>query len=101
MITGGMPAEAAARQKIDADLIRAGWAVQNRGEINLLAARGVAKERLYLSVAEDYTTMSGPRDADVEPILSGLSPAGKEFGSHVSNIGDYDNLRLQTLKFGD
>ena len=42
MITGGVPAEAAARQKIDADLIRAGWAVQNRGEINLAASRGVA-----------------------------------------------------------
>lgn len=42
MITGGVPAEAAARQKIDADLIRAGWAVQDRGEINLSAARGVA-----------------------------------------------------------
>lgn len=42
MATGGLPAEAQARQRIDADLALAGWAVQNRTEMNLFAAQGVA-----------------------------------------------------------
>ena len=42
MTPGGLPAEAQARQRIDADLVQAGWAVQDRDAINLSAAQGVA-----------------------------------------------------------
>lgn len=42
MNSGGLPAEAQARQKIDADLRLAGWIIQDRAEINLLAGPGVA-----------------------------------------------------------
>lgn len=42
MITGGLPAEAQARIKIDADLRLAGWVIQDRAEMNLSAASGIA-----------------------------------------------------------
>jgi hypothetical protein len=37
-----MNKEAKARQKIDTLLVSAGWAIQNRDQLNLSAARGVA-----------------------------------------------------------
>ena len=42
MMSAGVPAEALARHKIDADLALAGWVVQDRSETNLAAATGVA-----------------------------------------------------------
>jgi type I restriction enzyme R subunit len=42
MNSGGLPAEAHARQKIDADLRLAGWVIQDRAEMNLSAGPGVA-----------------------------------------------------------
>lgn len=42
MELGGLPAEAKARRKIDADLAMAGWIVQARSEMNLAAGLGVA-----------------------------------------------------------
>lgn len=42
MNSGGLPAEAQARQKIDADLRLAGWVIQDRAEMNLSAGPGVA-----------------------------------------------------------
>ena len=42
MITGGLPAEAQARLKIDADLRKAGWVLQDRSNLNLSAGAGVA-----------------------------------------------------------
>ena len=42
MTSGGLPAEAQARLKIDADLRQAGWLVQDRSEMNLTAGPGVA-----------------------------------------------------------
>jgi type I restriction enzyme R subunit len=42
MDIGGLPAEAHARQKIDADLRLAGWIIQDRAEMNLSAGPGVA-----------------------------------------------------------
>lgn len=42
MTIGGLPAEAQARVKIDADLKLAGWIVQDRSEMNLSAGAGVA-----------------------------------------------------------
>jgi type I restriction enzyme R subunit len=42
MNSGGLPAEAQARLKIDADLRSAGWIIQDRSEMNLAAGSGVA-----------------------------------------------------------
>jgi type I restriction enzyme R subunit len=42
MATGGIPAEAQARLKIDADLRLAGWIIQDRAEMNLSAGLGIA-----------------------------------------------------------
>ncbi len=42
MTIRGLPAEAQARERIDADLNLAGWIVQNREELNLSAGLGVA-----------------------------------------------------------
>ncbi len=42
MNSGGLPAEAQARLKIDDDLRLAGWVIQDREEINLSAGPGVA-----------------------------------------------------------
>jgi type I restriction enzyme R subunit len=40
--SGGLPAEAQARVKIDADLKLAGWIIQDRAEMNLSAGVGIA-----------------------------------------------------------
>ena len=48
MSSGGIPAEARARQVIDQQLIRAGWVVQDRDETNLYAARGVAIREVHM-----------------------------------------------------
>ncbi len=42
MSLGGLPAEAQARLKIDADLRLAGWIIQDRAEMNLSAGVGIA-----------------------------------------------------------
>ena len=42
MMTSGVPAEAQARLKIDADLRLAGWVIQDRSEMDLSAGTGVA-----------------------------------------------------------
>ncbi len=42
MNSGGLPAEAQARLKIDADLRLAGWIIQDRAEMNLSAGLGIA-----------------------------------------------------------
>jgi type I restriction enzyme R subunit len=42
MAIGGLPAEAQARLQIDAALIEAGWAIQDRNEMNLSQAPGIA-----------------------------------------------------------
>lgn len=42
MNSGGLPAEAQARQRIDSDLNLAGWIIQDRAEMNLSAGPGVA-----------------------------------------------------------
>jgi len=49
MSNGGEPAEQAARRVIDANLILAGWAVQDRSETNLDASRGVAIREVYMA----------------------------------------------------
>ena len=49
MSKGAEPAEQAARRVIDANLILAGWAVQDRSETNLDASRGVAIREVYMA----------------------------------------------------
>ena len=46
--------EQLARDKIDADLIRCGWLIQDKSKINLNAAPGVA--------VREYQTNVGPAD---------------------------------------
>ena len=46
--------EQLARDKIDADLIRCGWVIQNKNQINLKAAIGIA--------IREYQTNVGPAD---------------------------------------
>jgi len=46
--------EVKARQRIDKDLIQAGWIIQNRNQINLSAGLGIA--------VREYQTDSGPAD---------------------------------------
>ncbi len=41
--------EARARERIDADLVAAGWKVQDRDEINLTAGRGIAIRELKMA----------------------------------------------------
>jgi type I restriction enzyme R subunit len=48
MSSGGIPAEARARQIIDVQLQRAGWVVQDRSEIDLYAAKGVAIREVHM-----------------------------------------------------
>jgi hypothetical protein len=43
--------EQRARQQIDAALAAAGWAVQNRDEVNLAASRGVAIREFVMVLA--------------------------------------------------
>jgi type I site-specific restriction endonuclease len=47
--SGGLGPEAKARQKIDAALELAGWALQDRDQINLAAGRGVAIREFKLT----------------------------------------------------
>ena len=46
--------EQRAREKIDAQLVEAGWALQNRDEVNLTAARGVAVREFKLAPGHGF-----------------------------------------------
>ena len=46
--------EVEARQRIDKDLIQAGWIIQNKNQLNLYAGLGIA--------VREYPTDSGPAD---------------------------------------
>jgi type I restriction enzyme, R subunit len=46
--------EEAARLEIDANLAAAGWVVQNRGEVNLSTARGVAIREFKMAEGHDH-----------------------------------------------
>jgi hypothetical protein len=54
-----MSPEAAAREKIDALLVGAGWAVQDYRAFNPAAARGIALRR-FRSIPAAATTCSSP-----------------------------------------
>ena len=46
--------EVKARQRIDEDLVQAGWIIQNKNQLNLSAGLGIA--------VREYPTDSGPAD---------------------------------------
>ena len=46
--------EQEARQRIDAALVEAGWIVQNRGEMNLAAGRGVAVREFKMAPGHGF-----------------------------------------------
>ncbi|MCM2270173.1 MAG: restriction endonuclease subunit R, partial [Thermoanaerobaculia bacterium] len=46
--------EAAAREQIDAQLVDAGWVIQDRDEVNLAAGRGVAIRELKMAAGHGF-----------------------------------------------
>lgn len=70
-----------ARQRIDAELVEAGWLVQSRDEVNLSAGRGVAVSEFRLAAATgSWTTCSSwtaRRSASSGPRVEGLRHSGR------------------------
>ena len=75
-----MTPEEKARQQIDAILSRCGWIVQDKSQMNLHAAKGVALRELSFKTGEpDYTLfVDGKALATVEAKPEGHSLTGVE-----------------------
>src|SRR3954466_12412879 len=84
-----MTPEEKARQKIDAMLTASGWAVQEKGQINLSASRGVAICELSFKTGEpDYTLfVDGKAIGTVEAKAEGATLTGVEEQSAKYVVG--------------
>jgi len=86
--------EVKARQRIDEDLIRAGWLIQNKNRINLSAGLGIA--------IREYQTDSGPADyilfVDKKPVgvIEAKRPEeGVRLTSHEDQTSKYAESHLK------
>ena len=76
--------EARARENIDAQLVEAGWAVQNHKDLDLSAGRGVAVREFPLAHgAADYLLYVNRRAVGVVEAINGV---GNEFGAEFIGI---------------
>ena len=97
-------AEQSARDKIDAELIKCGWLIQNRSTLNLNAALGIA--------IREYPTNVGPADyvlfVDKKPIAiieAKRLEEGERLSIHENQTADYATAQLKyvenhTIQFG-
>ncbi|MGB4916253.1 MAG: DEAD/DEAH box helicase family protein [Propionicimonas sp.] len=96
-----MPAEARARSLIDAQLVAAGWAVQDRRDLNLFAAEGVAVREAVMATGHgraDYLLYVDRRAVGVieaKPVGTPLS--GVEWQSAMYATGLPADVRLKAL----
>jgi len=86
--------EGKARQRIDKDLIQAGWIIQNKNQINLSAGLGIA--------VREYQTDSGPADyilfVDKKPVgvIEAKRPEeGVRLTSHEDQTSKYAESHLK------
>jgi type I restriction enzyme, R subunit len=89
-----MKPEEFARQKIDAMLTQAGWAVQDRQRLNLYASRGVAiREFSVITGAADYLLfIDGDAVGIIEAKKEGETLTGVEEQSFKYRTAVPDNL---------
>ena len=96
MTPGRTGPEQIARQKIDAALVEAGWVVQNRDEMNLAAAQGVAVREFALAAGHgfaDYLLFVDERPVGVlEAKAEGHPPSGVEIQAQRYTEGLPSNL---------
>src|SRR5690606_22592280 len=95
--------EAIAREKIDKLLEAAGWAVQDRGQMNLWASRGVAVREVQLGKdAADYMLFVDQQAVGVvEAKPEGMTLTGVELQSakYSSGVPDFFNTPVRPLPF--
>jgi len=88
-----MTPEEEARQKIDALLAAAGWAVQDKKDYNPNAATGVAIREFPLTTGEaDYLLMAGRMPLGVieaKPSGTTLSGVAEQSGKYLVGLPDY------------
>lgn len=83
--------EQQARERIDAQLIAAGWAVQSRDAVNLHAARGVAVREFHLlpghGIADYLLFVDGRAVGVIEAKKEGETLAGVEIQTEQYSVG--------------
>jgi len=83
--------EARARLKIDELLAAAGWAVQDRNELNLSASPGVAVREAFFSGEPDYTLFAGGKAVGVveaKPEGHSLVGVSEQTAKYVTGLPD-------------
>lgn len=89
--------EALAREKIDESLVRAGWILQDRSEMNLAAGRGVAVREFKMEAGHgfaDYLLFVdeqavGALEAKKEGhTLTGVEPQGSKYSDGLPKLLD-------------
>ncbi|MBN8524999.1 MAG: DEAD/DEAH box helicase family protein [Planctomycetes bacterium] len=83
--------EQQARERIDAQLVAAGWAVQSRDEVNLHAAKGVAVREFHLlpghGIADYLLFVNGKAVGVIEAKKEGETLAGVEIQTEQYSVG--------------
>ena len=94
-----MKPEELARQKIDAMLVQAGWAVQDRQRLNLYTSQGVAiREFSVMTGAADYLLfVDGDAVGIIEAKKEGETLTGVEEQSYKYRTGVPDNLPVARI----
>ena len=100
----GLPPEATARLRIDAQLKAAGWVIQNRKTVNLAAARGVAVREFLLNGGDEIDYLLyvdghavGGLEAKPEGVtLTGVEPQSARYSTGVP---DHVPTHIRPLPF--